>query len=178
MFSTDDQIAKGVLVGDTRAIAYFVEKYSGYVYTVCKNILKHNTESEEACQDTFIKAISKMGDFKDGGSFKAWLFTIAYRTSIDYKRKFKYHQDETSLINFTDEKHADEKIMQKEMSQNIEKLMGHLSEEDGNLVRLFYLNEMSIKEIVEVTGLSESNIKIKLFRARKELASHIDKYFD
>ncbi|MFM2392238.1 MAG: hypothetical protein RLZZ546_215 [Bacteroidota bacterium] len=178
MFSTDDQIAKGVLLGDARAIAYLVEQYSSYVFTICKNILKMNPQSEEACQDTFMKAISKISDFKEGGSLKAWMFTIAYRTSIDYKRRIKYHEDESSLMFVTDGHQADETLNKKELNKNIDKLMSHLPEEDSQLIRLYYLNEMSIKEIVETTGLSESNIKVKLFRARKELASHIDKYFD
>ena len=51
--------------------------------------------------------------------------------------------------------------------KKISQLLKHISEEDATLVQLYYLNEFSIKEIVEATGLTESNIKIKLFRARE-----------
>lgn len=73
---------------------------------------------------------------------------------------------------------SDGDLEQKEATQKIHQLLAHLSEEDGTLVQLYYLNELSIKEIVDATGFSESNIKIKLFRARKEMAKHLDKYFD
>jgi DNA-directed RNA polymerase specialized sigma24 family protein len=56
--------------------------------------------------------------------------------------------------------------------------LSHLDEEARTIVSLFYLEEKNIKELMEITGLSESNIKIKLFRARKELSLHANKYFE
>jgi len=155
-----------------------VDAYSAYIYNVSHRILQRNQESEEATQDTCIKIINKIGDYNRTSPFKAWIFTVAYRTAIDYKRKQKRNSDESVLMYQASSMNADGDLEQMEASRKIHQLLAHLSEEDGTLVQLYYLNEMSIKEIVDATGFSESNIKIKLFRARKEMAKHIDKYFD
>ncbi|MBP9195850.1 MAG: sigma-70 family RNA polymerase sigma factor [Saprospiraceae bacterium] len=175
---SESEIIAGLLIGDSRATTSFVDAYSAYIYNVSHRILQRNQESEEATQDTCIKIINKIGDYNRTSPFKAWIFTVAYRTAIDYKRKQKRNSDESVLMYQASSMNADGDLEQMEASRKIHQLLAHLSEEDGTLVQLYYLNEMSIKEIVDATGFSESNIKIKLFRARKEMAKHIDKYFD
>ena len=101
-----------------------------------------------------------------------------YSCLSDSYRLQKRNSDESVLMYQASSMNADGDLEQMEASRKIHQLLAHLSEEDGTLVQLYYLNEMSIKEIVDATGFSESNIKIKLFRARKEMAKHIDKYFD
>ncbi len=69
-------------------------------------------------------------------------------------------------------------LKKEELEQKIDELLKKLEDEDRQLIQLFYLEEMSIKEVVEITGLTESNVKIKLFRARKYLAEHTSQYFE
>lgn len=178
MLDIDDQIIKGLLSRDQKTVSLLISHYGSYVYTVIYNILKVKQETEEACQDTFLKVVNKIEDYNYTSAFKSWVFTIAYRTGIDYKRKQKITQDETVLVSIANDSKADDHIYKSEEKSNIEKLLAVLNEEDGLLVTMYYLNEMSIKEITAATGLGESNIKIKLFRARKEMAKHIDKYFE
>ena len=174
----DEQLIAGIIRQQKWAIDLFVHKYHGYIYSVCYNVLKRTGESEEATQDVCMKVFNKISDYNNTSALKTWIFTIAYRTAIDYKRRVKYYADETSLITYSTDSASDADIHNQEMKNNISRLLSHLNEEDAELLSLYYLNEMSIKEITEATGLTESNIKIKLFRARKELAKHVDKYFD
>ncbi|MBK8699986.1 MAG: RNA polymerase sigma factor [Saprospiraceae bacterium] len=161
-----------------KAVQNFVQGYSSYLYSICYRVLKQKQIAEEACQDACMKIMAKIGDFKTGSSFKSWMFTIAYRTAIDYQRKQMLDADESVLSSFASGSRAEENYEKEEMQKNLNKLLSHLDEDDALLVSLFYLNEMSVKEIIEATGYSESNIKIKLFRARKEMAKHVEKYFD
>lgn len=177
MMSEVEMIA-GLLTGDSKAITAFVDAYSAYIYNITHRILQRNQESEEATQDTCMKIINKIADYNRSSPFKAWIFTVAYRTAIDYKRKQKKNSDESVLMYQASSSKTDGDLEHNEATGKINLLLKHLSEEDAILVQLYYLNEMSIKEIVDATGFSESNIKIKLFRARKEMAKHIDKYFD
>ena len=62
-----------------------------------------------------------------------------------------------------------EKLHQNEQKKFVNEAINKLPEDDATVVTLFYMNESSIDEISEVTGLSQSNVKIKLFRARKKL---------
>ncbi len=178
MLDIDDQIIKGLMAQDQRIVGLLIKQYGSYIYTIIYNILKSKPEAEEACQDTFLKVVNKIEDYNYSSAFKSWIFTIAYRTGIDYKRKQKLTQDESTLAFMDNGDRADEGIYKSEEKQNINKLLSVLNEEDALLVTMYYLNEMSIKEITAATNLGESNIKIKLFRARKEMAKHVDKYFD
>lgn len=175
---SESEIIAGLLKGDSRMTTKFVEGYSGYIYNVCNKILRSWQESEEATQDACIKVINKIQDYNTTSPFKAWIFTIAYRTAIDYKRKQKKFADPEILQNQAGHMDSGSNYEADENKKKIASLLSHLDEEDAALVQLYYLNELSVKEIVEATGLTESNIKIKLFRARREMAKHIDKYFD
>lgn len=175
---SEAEIVAGLKAKDPRATTKFVEMYSGYIYNVCNKILRSWQEAEEATQDTCIKVINKIEDYNTVSPFKVWVFTIAYRTGIDYKRKQKKFADPEILQNTAGLMDSDASYEDLENKKKISQLLKHISEEDATLVQLFYLNEFSVKEIVDATGLTESNIKIKLFRARKEMAKHIDKYFD
>ena len=171
MDMNDDQIVEGLLNQNKRAIDYFVKCYSPYIYTICYNILKTKPEAEEACQDSCLKILNKISDFNRGSVLKSWIFTIAYRTGLDYKRRQKTYSNEETLNYQASETHSDEILLQTERRNKILLLLKHLSEEDAELVTMFYLNDMSVKEIVTIKGQSESNIKIKLFRARKRIGS-------
>ncbi len=178
MLNIDQQIINGLLAKDQRIISLLIKQYGAYIYTVIFNILKTKQETEEACQDTFLKIVNKIEDYNYTSAFKSWIFTIAYRTGIDYKRKQKKTEDEVVLLNVNASEKADDQMHKTEEQNNIANLLKTLSEEDAMLIKMYYLNEMSIKEIVAATGISESNIKIKLYRSRKEMAKHVDKYFD
>lgn len=178
MADNEKKLVSGLKGREPWAIDLFVKSHSSYIYSVCYNILKKKMESEEATQDVCMKVLNKIDGFDILTSFKTWIFTIAYRTAIDYYRKKKNHGNEDALLNHSATETTDQAILNNEQNNSIEKLLQHLNEEDSRLVRLYYLNEMNIKELVEVTGLSESNIKIKLFRARKELAKHAGRYFE
>ena len=175
---TESEIIGGLLKEDSRATTKFVEGYSGFIYNVCYKILQSWQEAEEATQDACMKVIQKIRDYNTTAPFKAWIFTIAYRTAIDYKRKQKKFTDPEVLQNHAGHYTSEQHFEDQENKKKIKQLLSHIDEEDAILVQMFYLNEMSVKEMVEITGLTESNIKIKLFRARKEMAKHIDKYFD
>lgn len=177
-FDFDDNIVRLLLSGDRKTISTFVDTYGQFIYNVCYKILLHNQLAEEATQDSIMKVLKSVENFDTKSSFKAWCYTIAYRTAIDSKRKLKYHVDLSSSHELPYDKKADYNINEIETKEGINSLLGHLDEESRIIVSLFYLEEKSIKEVLDITGLTESNVKIKLFRARKELAKHADKYFD
>lgn len=162
--------------GDRKAILYFVDTYSQFMYNVCYKILQTVAEAEEATQDATMKAINGIGKFDQSASLKAWCYTIAYRTAIDYKRKMQYTLalDHTTDMAFGIS--SDQNITSSETKSAILSLLSHLDDESKMIVDLYYLEEQNIKEVADITGLTESNVKIKLYRARKTLAQYADKY--
>ena len=87
--STDISWIPLLIKGDRKTINFFVDTYGSFMYNVCYKILLSQTEAEEATQDAVMKAIKAIVVFDQKASIKAWCYTIAYRTAIDYRRKIK-----------------------------------------------------------------------------------------
>jgi RNA polymerase sigma-70 factor (ECF subfamily) len=146
-----------------------VRTFQHMVYTVCHRVLRNTEDAEEATQDTFVKAYQNLGGFSGGSKFSTWLYSIAFRTAISHGRRRR--SDGISVDELIHHPAADgEKgVEQGDAKQHLEKALRSLSEEDASILSFFYLEEMTVEEIVTATGLSASNVKVKLHRGRKKL---------
>jgi len=179
MDKTTDQIyIDKVIQGETNAFAYLVNKYKNMVYTLAKNIVKNNEDAEEIAQDSFLKAFQKLHTFKGESKFSTWLYTIVYRNSISMIRKNKIATSD--IDNYVIENYSSgfdfpqiEAIKKGEQKKYVAKAIRNLSETDAFLISLYYLNESTVDEIEKITGLTKTNIKVKLFRLRKKLFNEL-----
>jgi RNA polymerase sigma-70 factor (ECF subfamily) len=163
-----------VLSGDTNAFAYLINKYKDMTYTIAIKIVKSHEDAEEVAQDSFLKAYEKLNTFKGNAKFSTWLYTIVYRNSITKIRKKKV--DTSDIDDYVIDNHSEgddfpqiEAIKSEEQQKYVREAIDKLPEKDALLITLFYMNDNSIEEIEQITGLTQSNIKVKLFRARKKL---------
>jgi RNA polymerase sigma factor (sigma-70 family) len=175
---TDRDLASKLLIRDNHAIKLLLTDYGSFVYTVVNKVLSNSSDTEEATQDIFMKVINSISSYNTDFSFKSWLYSIAYRTAIDYLRKRKMTQSFDPIIHLVESSDlADKAITSAETKKQIDHLLSHLDVESRMIVTLFYLEEKNLKEVCLITGLQESNVKTKLFRARKLLSSlTIDKF--
>ena len=179
MDTTTDQIhIEKVLQGDTNAFSYLVDKYKNMTYTVALKIVRNNEDAEEVAQDSFIKAYNQLHTFKGDSKFSTWLYTIVYRNAISKIRKKKITT--TNIDSFVIENHKTdfdfpqiEAIKNGEQKKYVAKAINNLPEMDAFLITLFYLNESTVEEIKTITGLTKTNIKVKIFRARKKLYNEL-----
>ena len=167
-----------VLQGDTNAFAYLVDRYKNLTYTVAMKIVRNHEDAEEVAQDSFIKAYSQLHTFKGESKFSTWLYTIVYRNSITKIRKKKITTtDIDSYIIENQKSDYDfpqiEAIKNGEQKKYITEAIDNLPETDAFLITLFYLDESSVEEIEQITGLTKTNVKVKLFRARKKLLNEL-----
>jgi RNA polymerase sigma-70 factor, ECF subfamily len=167
-----------VLQGDTNAFSFLIEKYKNMAYTIVIKIVKNNEDAEEIAQDSFLKAYNKLNTFKGKSKFSTWLYTIVYRNAISKVRKKKIITsdiDEHVINNFQSDYDFPqiEALKNKEQKIYVKKIIDKLPETDALLITLFYLNESKIDEIEEITGLTKTNIKVRLFRARKKLYNEL-----
>jgi len=176
---TDNELITQTINGDQRAYGFLISRYQDYMYTVCYNILKTKQEAEEATQDTFIKAYKKLNSYKDDSKFSSWLYKIAYRTSLDFLRKRKQTTDLADVEYELSDRSSDlnNAIHKTQMQQQLSSAIMQLNSKEAGLIRMFYLEEMSVKELAKSTGMTMSNIKVLLFRARKKLAVLIKEHY-
>lgn len=172
-----------ILNGNTSAYKSLVDAYKDLVYTIVIKIVKNREEAEEVTQDSFLKAYHALNNFKNESKFSTWLFRIAYNTAISRTRKkivttssIDDHVIENFSIDTVQEQldtfAEDEKI--KLLNEAIEKL----ALDEQLLINLFYYNQQSIDEICVITGLSDSNVKVKLHRIRKKMYYLMEQQFN
>jgi RNA polymerase sigma factor (sigma-70 family) len=178
MVDLDDKIyIQQVLDGKTSSFTHLVNKYKDMVFTVCYRILKQQEDAEDTAQIVFMKAFNKLHSFKGDSKFSTWIYTIAYRSAIAKTKLVKFQSTDDGLYIETateDTFPQLEEMKSKEQKIYVQKAIDSLSEIDGVIITLFYIDESSIQEIIEITGLSESNVKVKLHRARKQLKINLE----
>ncbi len=174
----DDVYIDRIKKGDPASYAFIVEKYKDMAYTIALRILRNSGDAEDTAQESFLKAYQQIHRFEGKSKFSTWLYTIVYRTSITKLQKTKV---ETLSMHdgFSDQYLPDdaedqmEKLEITDKRKFINEAIGRLPQTESLLITLFYLNENTIKEIVVITGLTESNVKVKLFRAKKILQEQL-----
>jgi RNA polymerase sigma factor (sigma-70 family) len=168
----DDNYYIGKVVsGQTNYFSFLVEKYQDIVFSIALKVLKNREDAEEMAQESFIKAYKSLHTFQGKAKFSTWLYRITYNTCISEVRKKRNYFVSTDDVQIHDE--AEEMNLDGIPEENREKYvktsMGKLPEDEYTLVLLYYFEDQSIEEISKVTGLSASNTKVKLHRARKKL---------
>lgn len=181
MTKTEDQkhIIK-VLNGDINAFTYFVDEYKSMVFSLVYKMTNNKEEAEEISQDTFIKAYKNLKKFKGDSKFSTWLYRIAYRTCLDSIKKYKKDNNSVTIndISYNQIKSVDNifiEIERKERAIIMNDCLGKLPEEERSIIWMFYYDELSLNEIIEITNLSKANVKVKLHRARKRLLTIVEK---
>jgi RNA polymerase sigma factor (sigma-70 family) len=169
-----------VLSGKSNCFSYIVEKHKDRAYNLAFRICGNHEEAEELAQDSFLKAYRSLGSFKMKSSFSTWLFRIVYNTTISHVRIKKkgvlsledFPADATDFIGSSpSEDEAEIEYRSSLVSFALQKI----TDEERGLITLFYYEELSTDEIAEVTGISKSNVKVKLFRARQKMQMIIEK---
>ncbi len=170
----DFEIIDNVRAGKVKDFDILISRHKDYVMSVCVSVLKSRQDAEEASQDSFIKAYKKLASFDKSSKFSTWLYRIAYRTSLDFLRKRKRTVDiDDHAFGLRSDSEVQLKIDKEERMGILQSVIDTLEDEERTLIRLFYFEEMGIKDLAKITGLKDSNVKIKLFRIRKKLKERI-----
>lgn len=175
MHKTDDSYyIEAVRNGNAAAFSYLVGKYQNMVYSLALKLLKKPEEAEELAQDTFIKAYQKIDSYEGKSKFSTWLYSITYNACISELRKRRIEfrsleeqrlsdQDEQKMLNYFSE------TKKEDQEKYLKLALGKLPEDDQVLLTLYYYEDQSMDEISVITGLTVSNIKVKIHRARKRM---------
>lgn len=173
-------IIQEVLAGDVHAFARLVNNYKNMAVTLAYNILLNREDAEEAAQDAFVKAYSSIRSFKANSKFSTWLYRIIVNTALNKKKIKKHYSIElnesfnTGLL--VDSNNTNAPNIAVEHKKHIQLAMKSLNDNERICITLYYLNELSVEEINELTGITTSNIKVLLYRGRKNLYTALHKY--
>lgn len=169
-----------VLEGRINAFSYLVDKHKDKAFNLAFRICGNREEAEEVAQDAFIKAYRSLKDFRQKSSFATWLYRIVYNTAISLVRTRKnrllsVEEFPADAVDFLGSSTTEEEAADDFRNSLINFALQKISEEERGLITLYYYNELDTEELSAVTGISRSNIKVKLFRARQKMAEIIRK---
>jgi RNA polymerase sigma factor (sigma-70 family) len=174
----DAQLICKVLSGDDEAFNTLVQKYQKSVHAFVWRKIEDFHYAEEITQDTFLQAHKKLSTLRDPNQFAGWVYTIANRLCIAWMRKQK---PAMQLLSDTSVKEIDNLAYERYVSEQreseatahryeiVENLLKKLPESEHTVMTLYYLGEMTIKEIGKSLGVSANTITSRLHRARKRL---------
>lgn len=166
----DIECVQGMRKGDMMCFQIVVKRYSARVFSLVVGIVRNRQRAEEIVSDVFFKIYDRIGDFKAKSGLSTWIYRIAYNAAISDVRKkdIAYSSfTDVSFVNIADDDDSYE--IKEENIRKMERAVETLPPLDRSLVRLYYWDDKSISDIADITGLSESNVKTRLFRIRSTL---------
>jgi RNA polymerase sigma factor (sigma-70 family) len=164
--------------GDLGSFTFLVDKYKNMAYTIAFKILGNAEDAEDVAQESFVKAYLQINTFQGKSKFSTWLYIIVYRGAISKLQQDKFQflsidEEMSESYNYDHSTPQIEQLQTAERDKFVKDAIGKLPKIESLLITLYYMNENSVEEIGEITGLSAANIKIKLFRARKILGKEL-----
>jgi RNA polymerase sigma factor (sigma-70 family) len=180
---SDETLIQQALAGRQSAYAMLVKRYEQYVFTLALRFVKKREEAHEVAQDSFLRAFRYLPDFRGDAKFTTWLYKIVFSTALNHLRKSNPDivslDDEDRPVRIKDEGTPDASfaLERSDRSAALQKAIALLSPDDSAIITLFYLYEQSLDEICQVMGLTMTNAKTKLCRARQRLKAILDDKF-
>ena len=174
----DVQLIRSTLSGDDAAFNALVKKYQKGVHALAWRKIGDFHYAEEITQDTFLQVYKKLPTLKNPNQFAGWLYVIANRICLNWLRKKRpaiqslegTSAAETERFSYN---HYVSKQRETEASEHrseiVKKLLARLPESERTVVTLYYLSEMTSKEIGKFLGVSVKTVHSRLHRARKRL---------
>jgi RNA polymerase sigma-70 factor (ECF subfamily) len=184
---SDAQLVELVLAGDQTAFEQIFDRHKRMVGHVAARYLRRPEQIEEIIQITFAKSFVELAKFRGlhDLSFASWLARIAVNACFDFLRSDR-RRPEHLCCDLTDGEmeslgglvvddapNAEQILLDRDLT---EKLLGRLKTEDRALLQMLYAEEMSVAEIADTTGWSQSKVKIKAWRARNAMRRVLKKF--
>lgn len=168
--------------GDRPAFMRLVEVYQRPVYNLCYRMLGGDvTEAEDAAQETFLRAYTKLDTYNPNRKFSSWLFSIASHYCIDRLRQRRYQMvdwDELPVLEqhtlSNPEPQPEAATLSREAHNTLHRLLNNLPPDYRAATILRYWHELSYDEIAEALNTTVSAVKSRLFRAKQMMAAHYD----
>ncbi|HWY38730.1 MAG TPA: RNA polymerase sigma factor [Bacteroidia bacterium] len=179
MQMSDEEIVAKILSGETRLYEKLMRKYNQQLYRISMSIINDDKEAEDIMQTAYLNAFRQLKNFQQRSSFATWLTRILINESLLHKKRKQKHEQTLMENNYTD--HDDntplDGLMNKELKLLLERAVSSLPEKYRLVFVMREVQGMSTNETMEVLNIGESNVKIRLTRAKDMLRTELNSYW-
>jgi RNA polymerase sigma-70 factor (ECF subfamily) len=182
IFPSDDELVVRVRGGDQEAFAMLVERHKRSVYNLAYRLLGSSHDADDAAQETFMRAYTRLSTYAPDGRFGAWLSAICSHWCIDTMRA-RQRRVQTVALGRVPE--SDRFISQIDGPEECALMHAGRDEVQGwldalppqyrTVLALRYFQELSYNEIAEILGEPVSTVRMRLFRARGLLGQVVER---
>ena len=180
----ETEVIKRILSGEKELYEILVKRNNQKLYRVIRSYLRDDAEIEDLMQNSYIKAFTKLYQFKLESQFSTWLIRIAINESLArLRQKEKLHHinehinkfNGHTILEIPDRKQLNpqQKMIQNEAKNILEEAIDQLNVKYRTVYIMREVEEMSIKEIAAAMDLTESNVKVRLHRSHEMLRNNL-----
>lgn len=165
-------------VGRDERIELLMEKYGEEIKRLVYTYVKDHSAAEDITQEIFITVYVKLDSFAGKSSVKTWVYSIAINKCKDHLkswhvRKMTVQENIKELLKSNRRGPGDEVIDKQDSEQIVDHVL-KLAISYREVILLYYYRHLSIKEVSEILGISESTVKVRLHRAREKLRKSLE----
>ena len=169
----EQQLIQKIKAGDTAAFTILVETYQKRVYSVAYGIMRNQADAMDISQETFMKAWDRIGSWRGEASLSTWLCRIASNAALDYLRKNKRVIPVEQVEYSNQQPGVDIDVIESEQRAELNQAVSGLPKDYRELLVLRHAGDMSYQDMADTLGLSLSQVKNRLLRARQMLKNSL-----
>ena len=177
---SDFEVIEKVLIGEKELFQLLIRRHNQLLFRVIRSYIDKEKDVEDVMQDTYIKAYQKLFQFRHDAKFSTWLVQIGINEALQRKRRSKANQtldiEQAFLINQLEDTSAmnpENEIIHAQSKAFVEKAINTLPEKYKIVYMLREVEQFSMAEISESLNLSDSNVKVRLHRAKQKIKKQL-----
>ena len=170
-----NKLANRLKKGDAKAGEELFDYFSVLIFRFFVARTSNREIAEDLTQDVFLKVVSKIGSFNEEvGNFSSWIWQIAKNSLIDYFRSKKEIPLPDDLENFFGAYRIEEEIEDNIRKKEIFEIVKKLNEDEQEVFSLYFLSDLSYREISKITEKSESSLRVLVHRMLQKIKKVIN----
>ncbi|MGV3629761.1 MAG: RNA polymerase sigma factor [Bacteroidota bacterium] len=176
----DEEIVDRVLQGETALYEILIRKFNLRLYRISMSIVKDDMEAEDVMQTAYTNAYLQLAGFQNKSGFGTWLTRIVINESLLHRKK-QLKRKQLLVSQTENDRHSVnnpfKELMNQELKTVLESAVSNLPEKYRLVFVMREIEEMSTQETMDILDLSESNVKVRLNRAREMLRNDLSAYY-
>ena len=170
----DREIVAAIVAGDPAGLAEAYDRYATALYTYCRTMLRESADASDAVQDTFVIASTKVGQLRDPGKLRTWLYAVARNECYRRLRGKEITPGLDEVPDVTDESAAvSAGTEQAELQQLVHDALIGMNTSDREVIELMIRHDFESNELSEALGVTRNHAHAMLSRARNQLKTSL-----
>ena len=175
---TDEQVAVLVQKGDSESFGVLMDRYERKLFSYARKFLTGQDNIEDVVQEVFIKTYQNIKSFDASQKFSPWIYRIAHNTFVNALRKnakspLRFFDFDTFTAHPVYEDTMPIEKEQKRVNEVIDQGLDKLSPEYREIIILYYIQNLSYKEIADILHIPIGTVSVRLLRAKKALKKYV-----